>query len=367
MANETTKSSASDSSTFINVGILGATGTVGQKFILLLANHPFFRISVLGASDRSLNKEYSQAVEWKQKQAIPECVKTFKIVKCEVNEFVSKCKVIFSALDSSIAGSIEEEFAKIGFAVFSNAKNHRMDDDIPILIPEVNPEHLQLVNHQQKKRDWKGFIVTNANCSSTGLVIALKPLMDRFGIEQVIVFTMQAISGSGYPGISAMDMCDNIYPYISGEEEKMEIEPKKILGLLNSSKDGIHFNEMKLSAHCNRVPVLDGHTECISVKLKTKATVEEVKQALSNYSPGNVKNLMPSAPKFTIVVREELDRPQPRLDREEGDGFTVVVGKVRKCNIFDIKFTLLSHNTIIGAAGGSILNAELAKSQGYIT
>jgi len=218
---------------------------------------------------------------------------------------------------------------------------------------------------KKKKRDWKGFIVTNANCSSTGLAIVLKPLMEAFGIEQVFVVTMQAISGAGYPGVSALDMCDNVLPFISNEEGKMETEPRKILGTLNQSKTNLDWAPIKLSAHCNRVAVVDGHTECVSIKFKNKTTPEQVKQILQNYSPA-VKSMMPSAPKHTIIVRDEEDRPQPKLDRNEGNGFTVVVGRIRECSLFDIKLCLLSHNTVIGAAGGSILNAELAKSKGYI-
>lgn len=320
----------------------------------------------MGASSRSAGKKYAQVTNWKLSTEIPQKIKDMLVVDCVPKEFM-ECDLVFSGLDSSVAGEIEEIFAKKGISVFSNSKNHRLDADVPILIPAANADHVDVIPEQRKKHKYpnKGCIVTNANCSTTGLVVVLKPIHLKFGIEKCIVFTMQAISGAGYPGVSSIDIQDNVIPFVSGEEEKMQVETKKILGGLNESKDGFINADIQLSAHCNRVSVLDGHSECISIKLTKPATPEEIATVLNEYKP-ECLHALHSAPEKAIVVRTEEDRPQPRLDRDQGRGYTTTVGRIRKCNIFDIKLVLLSHNTILGAAGGSILNAELALQRGYI-
>jgi len=348
------------------VGVLGATGVVGQKFLLLLDEHPEFRVVRLGASSQSTGKRYGDVVGWRQHRPLSSALADLIVQECKPENF-SDCKLVFSALDSSIAGGIEEAFAAAGIPVFSNAKDHRMDPDVPILIPFVNPAHLNIIPTQIKKRNYPktgGFIVTNANCSSTGLVIVLKPLITAFGVEKVMIFTMQALSGAGYPGVSALDSVDNVLPFISGEEEKLRYEPRKILGeLLDTPEPHFRDAEIEFSAHCNRVNVLEGHTACVSIKLRKAATPEEVESVLKQYRPEFITHSSPTVP---IIVSSEKDRPQPRLDRNNGNGFTVTVGRVRKCNILDVKFTFLTHNSIIGAAGGSILNAELARLRGFL-
>jgi aspartate-semialdehyde dehydrogenase len=351
-----------------NIGILGATGLVGQRFISLLSSHPWFIITALAASERSAGKSYAQATDWKLEHPCPLYIQQLSVHTCEIQHFVqANVHIVFSALDANVAGDIEEEFARAGFPVFSNARNHRMDCDVPILIPYVNHEHLEMVHVQRKNRGFKenGFIVTNANCSSTGLAIALKPLQDKFGIKKVIVVTMQAISGAGYPGVSAMDIFDNVIPMIQGEEPKLESEPKKILGKIVENE--FVFQDIKISAHCNRVAVLDGHTECVSVELDSEPSIEQIVDVFKSYQSEAQRLKLPSAPENPIFVFDEnLNRPQPRLDRGIGGGYTVSVGRIRKCPLLGYKFVILSHNTVIGAAGGSIQNAELAISKGFI-
>lgn len=350
----------------LSVGVLGATGTVGQRFVQILNDHPFFRLDVVGASESSAGKTYKQATQWKLSTRIPERVQALTVMLCDP-KFFQGCQVIFSALDASVAGPIEEAFAKAGIPVFSNARNWRYDSQVPILVPHANPQHLDIVPFQKKAKEFpgNGYIVTNANCSSTGLVVALKPIMDAFGIEKLIVFTMQAISGAGYPGVSSLDITDNVVPYISGEEPKMEMEPQKMLGSIVDGK--FQPADFAVSAHCNRVNVVDGHTECVSIKLrKPNVTPEEVVKVLKEYRTVAQDLKLPSAPPSPVVVLEEENRPQPRLDRDLDGGFVVTVGRVRKCNIFDIKFTLCSHNTVIGAAGGAVMNAELAVAKGHL-
>lgn len=345
----------------ISVGVLGATGAVGQKFVTLLENHPWFELTELAASDRSAGKTYKEATAWRQYKPIPERLND-KIVKpCEPT---LDCKVVFSGLDSSVAGEIEESFARAGYIVLSNSKNHRMDPDVPLLIPEVNPEHLALIKVQRERRGWTGAIVTNPNCSVIGLVMALAPIHRAFGVKRLIVTTMQALSGAGYPGPSAIDMLGNVIPYIGGaEEEKVESEPLKIMGSMDG--DHIRFAECRISAHTNRVFVEDGHTECVSLELEKKATPDEVARVLAAFTSLPQELKLPFAPERPVIVTEERDRPQPRLDRDAGGGMSAVVGRIRECPVFDIRFVVLSHNTIRGAAGAAILNAELMKSQGY--
>lgn len=343
----------------IKVGILGATGMVGQRFIQLLENHPWFEVTELAASEKSAGKNYQEAMKgrWKLETAIPDNVKDLEVKECKPD---LDCKLVFSALDANVAGEIEEEFAKAGYIVSSNSRNHRLDVDVPLLIPEVNPEHLSVVKSQKYG---KGFIVTNPNCSTIGLVLALKPLQDSFGIKNVFVTTMQALSGAGYPGVASLDIIDNVVPYIANEEEKIETESLKILGKLENN--GFRYADIKISAQCNRVNVKDGHLEAVNVKLDKKAEVEDILRAFRNFNPLKSLKLL-SAPNPPIIVKEENDRPQPRYDRDLQNGMSCVVGRVRKCPILDFKFLVLSHNTIRGAAGAAILNGELMKVRGMI-
>ena len=345
----------------IPVGILGATGAVGQKFVKLLENHPWFTVTELAASDRSAGKPYQEATIWRQYSLIPDSLKTKMVKPCDPN---LDCKIVFSGLDSSVAGEVEEAFARAGYLVLSNSKNHRMDEDVPLLVPEINADHLGLLKSQRERRGWQGAIVTNPNCSTIGLVMALAPLDRAFGVKRVIVTTMQAISGAGYPGPSSIDMLGNVIPFIGGEEEKMSVEPLKIMGKFNG--DSIRFTECKISAHTNRVFVEDGHMECVSVELENKATPEEAARVLANFRSLPQEFKLPFAPEHPVIVVEERDRPQPRFDRDAGNGMSAVVGRIRPCEVFDIKFIVLSHNTIRGAAGAAILNAEIMKAQGYL-
>lgn len=344
------------------VGILGATGSVGQRFIQLLESHPWFEITALVASEQSAGKKYKHAVKWKQTSPIPGNLAEMTVKK--PTDRIS-CDFVFSGLDSSVAGSIEEDFASRGYPVISNSKNHRMDTDVPLLIPEVNPQHIALIDNQKKKRGYtRGFIVTNPNCSVIGLTMVLKPLHDAFGLEKIHVTTMQALSGAGFPGVASMDIVDNVIPYISDEEEKIESEPLKLLGVYEQTK--IHYADIKISAQANRVGVTDGHTEAVSIKLKTKTTVDEIKKTLQSFTALPQKLKLPTAPDKPIIFHSILDRPQPRLDRDLGYGMTVSVGRLRDCPILDYKFIVLSHNTIRGAAGAAILNAELLVKKEYI-
>ena len=345
----------------ISVGVLGATGAVGQKFVKLLENHPWFELTEVAASDRSAGKPYKEAAAWRQHGPIPAIVGDKLVKPCEPG---LECSVVFSGLDASAAGEIEEDFARAGYVVLSNSKNHRMDDDVPLLIPEVNPDHLGIIETQRKRRDWKGAIVTNPNCAAIGLVMGLTPIHRAFGVTRVIVTTMQALSGAGYPGPSAIDMLGNVTPFIGGEEEKVETEPLKIMGRLEGGR--FQPADLLISAHTNRVFVEDGHMECVSVEMEKKASPEEVSGVLRNFTSLPQELKLPSAPGRPVVVINERDRPQPRLDRDAGSGMSAVIGRIRKCPVFDIRFVVLSHNTVRGAAGASILNAELMKAQGYL-
>ena len=348
--------------TKVPVGILGATGAVGQRFVQLLADHPWFEIAALGASDRSAGIPYSER-RWVLQPDMPEAVRDMELRLGEPENF-SDCRVIFSATPNDVAARVESEFAAAGYFVFTNAGPHRMDSDVPLMVTDVNPEHARLIRVQQKLRGWDGFIVANANCTATHLTAALKPLDDAFGLEKVFVVSMQAVSGAGYPGVPTMDITDNVIPYIGNEENKLEEEPHKMLGRLDG--DHIEPADFILSAHCNRVHVLDGHTECVSVALRRKATPEEAAEALRSYRSLPQEMGLPSAPDPCIVVRDEPDRPQTRLDRMTGNGMATVIGRLRPDPILDLKFVLLGHNTIRGAAGGSVLNAELLLKQGYL-
>ena len=351
----------------IPVGVLGATGTVGQRFIQLLESHPLLQVKAVGASERSAGKLYGECTNWKLDTALPENVASMVVQRCDPQWF-QDCRVIFSGLDASVAGEVELEFLKHEFAVFSNAKNHRMDPFVPLVVPLVNTDHLEIIQHQRQKHSLtKGFLVTNANCSTTGLVVVLKALQDAFGpLSTVVVTTMQAISGAGYPGIPSLDILGNVVPFIPGEEEKIQEEAAKILGRVHT--EGIEaVTGMKVSASCNRVPVLDGHTTSLFVQFKNKApTPLQVAEALTSYRCEAQRLQTHSAPLQAIVVTPLQDRPQPRLDALIEGGNAVIVGRIRECSVFDIKLSLLSHNTILGAAGSSIMNAEVAYSKGLL-
>ena len=341
------------------VGILGATGTVGQRFIQLLEKHPWFEVADIAASDRSVGKTYQQACHWKISGHMPEYVRKMKVKDCVPD---LDCDLVFSGLPSSMAGEVESAFAKAGYAVLSNSKNHRMDEDVPLLVPEINPEHLALIAIQQKNQNYQsGYIITNPNCSTMALVLALAPLEAAFGIEKVHVVTMQALSGAGYPGVASLDIIDNVIPYIADEEEKVETEPCKILGKFKEGK--IVFADLKISAQCHRVNVLDGHLEAVSIALKRRPSLEQFIETLKSYRSLPQELELPSAPRFPVVHVEGRDRPQPRFDREVENGMATVVGRIRPCSVFDFKLDLLGHNTIRGAAGAAILNAELLVKQ----
>ena len=342
-------------------GVLGATGLVGQRLVKLLAGHPWFELTEVAASERSSGKSYAEAVRWHLDGPIPEAARNLVVKSLDPS---LECDFVFSALDSSVAGGAEEDFARAGYPVVSNSKNHRMDPDVPLLIPEVNASHLDAIPTQQKNRGYSGFIVTNPNCSTAGLVLVLKPLADAFGLEKVFAVTLQAVSGAGYPGVASMDIHANVIPFISGEEEKMESEPQKLLGRW----DGARFIDagLGLSAHCNRVPVLEGHLECISVSLKKIACLKEVREALRNFEVTAELASLPSAIRHPVIVIDGEDRPQPRRDVHAGNGMAAVVGRVRECPLLDIKLTLLSHNLVRGAAGAALLNAELLAARGFL-
>ncbi|HIH78477.1 MAG TPA: aspartate-semialdehyde dehydrogenase [Halobacteria archaeon] len=340
------------------VAILGATGAVGQRFIQLLDNHPWFEITGLAASERNVGKTYKDTKKWRLDTQLPEEIGEYEILPMDPKKI--DADLVFSALPSDVAGEIEANFAKEGVAVSSNASANRMKEDVPLIIPEVNRDHISLIDIQKEKRGWDGFIITNPNCSTIGLVLSLKPLT-KFGIEEVRVATMQAVSGAGFDGVSSMDILDNVIPYIKGEEEKMETETLKLLG--NMDKDRVKPASIKVSAGCHRIGVIDGHTESIWVSTNQKIDAKDAKNAFLMFDP-QLKDL-PSEPEKVIFLHERDDRPQTRLDRNIGRGMTVSVGRVR--DDFDgIKYIALSHNTIRGAAGAAILNGELLAREGYI-
>ncbi|MHA1410236.1 MAG: aspartate-semialdehyde dehydrogenase [Candidatus Odinarchaeia archaeon] len=356
----------------IGVAICGATGMVGQRFLQLLENHPWFEVRVLMASERSAGKKYGERVQWFISSKPPENVVDMEIRRIAVDSVKNEdVKIVFSALPSSVAGKVEEDFAKAGYAVASNSASHRTDPDVPVMIPEVNAEHMKLIEVQKKNRNWDGFIVTKPNCSTTGMVLPLKPIYDSFGINKIIVATMQAISGAGYNGVPSMAIIDNVVPYIGGEEEKIENETLKLLGKFNGEQ--IVEANVKVSASCNRVFVLDGHLESIFIETNDNASPEDIKKVMSEFEGEPQKLNLPSAPKKPIIVLEEDNRPQPRFDRMAGEperarGMAVTVGRIRRDRVFEkgIRMTGLSHNTARGAAGGNILNAELKVAQKWI-
>ncbi len=342
----------------ISVGILGATGMVGQKFVELLSSHPWFEIVALAASDRSAGKRYGEAMQWLMPTTLSQKIADMPVVTCQPT---LPCDLVFSGLDSKVAGEIEETFARAGYKVVSNSSNHRMDPTVPLLIPEINSDHLKLIQHQ---RFGKGAIITNPNCSVIGMTLSLKPLLDQWGIEAVHAVTLQALSGAGYPGVPSMEILDNVIPYIAGEEDKVEREPLKIMGTCQG-KEIIPY-PMRLSAQCNRVPVTDGHLACLSVKFKKKANANEILVAWRSFEGEPQWLKLPMAPKRPIIYLEDERHPQPKLHRTLESGMAVSIGRLRECPLFDWKFVILSHNTMRGAAGCAILNAELMVKKGYL-
>ncbi len=346
----------------VPVGILGATGSVGQKFVELLAEHPWFEVTALAASAASAGKPYGEAVRWLQSTPLPERIGRMRLAECAPG---LPCRIVFSALDAAVAGEIESDFAAAGYIVVSNARNHRQDSGVPLLVPEVNADHLRLVERQRwGAGDGRGMIVTNPNCSTTGLVLALKPLLDAFGLEAVSVVTLQAASGAGYPGVPSLDLLDNVIPHIGGEEPKLETEPKKILGAYHDG--AIAERELAISASCNRVAVLDGHTECVSVRLREAPALEDVAAAWEGFAALPQELGLPLAPRRPIHYLPEAHAPQPRLHRSLERGMAVSIGRLRPCPLLGYKFVALVHNTVRGAAGGAVLNAELLMRQGYV-
>jgi aspartate-semialdehyde dehydrogenase len=341
----------------IPVAVLGATGAVGQRFVALLDGHPWFRVAALGASERSAGKRYREATRWILDSPMPDWAGDMKVSECRPG---IEARLAFSGLDAAVAGGIEEEFARAGHAVVSNARNHRMDPDVPLLIPEINADHLDLIQDQKRRFSGSGFIVTNPNCSTVGLALSVAPLHRAFGVRRLITATLQAISGAGYPGLASSDILDNVLPYIGGEEEKMESETLKILGAARAPAS------FPVSAHCHRVQVSDGHTLAVSVEMERKASPEEATETLRAFRSALAPLGLPSLPERPIVVRTEPDRPQPRFDRMAGRGMVVTVGRVRRCPVLDLKYVALVHNTIRGAAGAAILNAELLKARGLL-
>ncbi len=356
----------------IPVIILGATGAVGQRFVQLLDGHPWFDVVGLTGSDRSIGQRYGEACRWVLAEPMPDYVKDITVTPSEpdfiggISKRRIEAKVAFSALPADSAREVEPVFAAVGYGVCSNASAFRMQPDVPLLIPEVNPDHIRLIETQRARRGWSGFIATNPNCTTTGLAIALKPLHAAFGVRRVLAVSLQALSGAGYPGVASLDITDNVIPFIGGEEDKVETEPRKLLGQLDAQRGHVSLADFRISAHTNRVGVSDGHMVCASLELARDAGVEDVEQAMADFRAPDPVASLPSAPARPIVVRREPDRPQPRRDRDEGRGMTAVVGRVRPCPLLGIKFVVLSHNTIRGAAGGSILNAELLVQQGYL-
>lgn len=345
----------------IPVAILGATGAVGQRFVTLLANHPWFEIQALTGSERTVGGVYQQVCRWVLDEEMPAEIGNLTV---QGSDEPLAAKMVFSALPSRIARQIEPKLADAGYIVCSNASAFRQEDDVPLLIPEVNADHLALLEIQRKNRNWSGLIVTSPNCTATGVVIPLKPLHDAFGVEKVVVTTMQAVSGAGYPGLSYLDIVDNIIPNIPGEGEKIRAESRLMLGYMEAGKRVP--GTMEFSVQTNRVPVIDGHTVNMAIKFERPPSPDEAIEVLSGFQGGDRLPDLPSAPAVPILVRDEADRPQPRRDRDTSDGMSVVVGNIQPCPVLDLRLISVVHNTLRGAASGSILNAELLVAEGYI-
>ncbi len=344
----------------IDVGILGATGMVGQHFIRFLEGHPWFRLKWLGASDRSAGKRFRDATSWRLDGEMPEAAASIVISDSKPG---NAPQLLFSAMDASVATEIEQAFAKAGHVVVSNSRNHRMEPDVPLLVPEINPHHLAACKIQQANRGWKGMIVTNPNCSTVVLTMALAPLA-QFEIKMVIATTLQAVSGAGYPGVASMDILANVIPFVGGEEEKMQQETQKILGSFQSN--GFIPLGARISAHCNRVPVVDGHTVAVSVDFDRDVLVDDARDAIESFRGIPQERKLPSAPERPLIYLDHPDRPQPRRDAGRERGMTTFVGRLRECPVLNLKFVACGHNTIRGAAGAAVLNAELMVSEGLI-
>jgi aspartate-semialdehyde dehydrogenase len=338
----------------IPVSVLGATGTVGQKFVHLLAEHPWFELAAVAASSASAGRPYGEVVRWREAAALPDRIAALTVQRCAPP---LAGPIVFSALDAEVAGPIEEAFARAGALVVTNARNHRMDPDVPLLVPEANADHLVLIDRQRAARGWSGAILANPNCSTAGLVLALAPLHQAFGIEKIFVSTMQAVSGAGYPGVPSLDIVGNVIPHIGGEEEKLERESRKILGRLGG--EGVTPADFAVSAHTNRVAVIDGHLETVSVGFRRRVTPEEAIATLRAFRASPCVAELPSSPTPPVEVDVRLDRPQPRLDLDRGRGMAVTVGRIRPCPILDLRLVLLGHNTVRGAAGQGVQIAEL--------
>lgn len=349
----------------IPVGVLGATGTVGQRFVQLLDGHPWFEVVVVTGSERTVGRPYGEGVNWKMPGEPPEAVAHLIVQPTAPDlDIGGRPPVVFSALPTAEAREWEPQFAAAGYAVVTNASAFRMTPDVPLLIPEVNPDHTGLIPVQQANNNWPGFIVASPNCSTTSAILPLKVWQDAFGLEAAVITTLQAISGAGYPGVASLDIMDNVVPHIGGEDDKLENEPKKLLGAVSEGR--LYLADIRLSAQANRVPVIDGHLASVSVKLARPASVEEGIAALEQWQPPAICRQLPSAPKWPLIYRREPDRPQPRLDRDAENGLAWTVGKVRQCPVLDLRFLALSHNTLRGAASGSVLNAELLLVQGFL-
>ena len=346
----------------IPVAILAATGSVGQRFVQLLDGHPWFEVVALTGSDRSIGRPYAEVCHWILGELMPDWARNMIVVPTEPQAV--NAALVFSALPTDVAKTVEPLFAQAGMLVCSNASAYRKEPDVPILLPEVNGDHAQVVEVQRRNRGWKGGIVTNPNCTSTGMTVALKALQDAFGLTRVLAVSMQAVSGAGYPGVASMDILDNVIPNVAGEEAKVEWEPRKMLGQFTGSE--LQLADFVISSHTNRVAVTDAHLMCLSLEFEKKAGLDEVRAALSGYQPQAVARELPSTPQPVILLRDESDRPQPRLDRMTGRGMTTVVGRVRPDPLLDYKMVVLSHNTIRGAAGGAIYNGELLVNMGLL-
>jgi aspartate-semialdehyde dehydrogenase len=346
----------------IPVAVLGATGSVGQRFVQLLERHPWFRLHEVVASERSAGKAYADAADWRLDTIMPSAAAALRVKDLGAE---LESRLIFSGLDSSVAGEAEELYASRGAVVVSNSKNHRMDDDVPLLIPEINPDHIDAIERQKKRRGGNGYIVTNPNCSTIGLAMAIAPIERQFGIDHLHVSTMQAISGAGYAGVTSWAILDNVIPYISGEEEKVESEPRKILGKWENGR--FVPASFRISAHTNRVPTIDGHLMTISLSLRNRGTViERIREAIETFTGEPQRLSLPSAPAHPLHYIDEPDRPQTRLDRDREHGMAVSVGRLRPCPLLDIRMVALVHNTIRGAAGAALLNAELLEARGLL-
>ena len=343
------------------VAVVGATGAVGQRFVQLLDGHPWFTVSALTGSERTVGRTYQQGCRWVLPGEMPVWAGDLPVLPSELG---IDAEIVFSALPSELAQNLEPAFAAAGYQVFSNASAHRMAADVPLLIPEVNPDHAVLVERQREQRGWSGCIVTNCNCTATGVTVSLKPLLDAFGLRRVFAVSLQAISGAGYPGVAALDLTDNVVPFIEGEEEKLQAEPLKMLGHCDGER--VTPADFGISAHCNRVAVSDGHVVCVTAELAQPASADEVIATMQAFVPPQVVRELPSSPPQALSVRRESDRPQPRRDRETGGGMTTVVGRVRADSLLHLRYVVLSHNTIKGAAGGSLQNAEMLLSKGLV-